>query len=90
MVSIEELDDDENITYYPTMNHLLALNEMRGNWTKVFTTLKMYYDYDLDIDPLMEHVTKIYFLNAREEPESVKYDSEPDSDFYSDWDDSEY
>jgi len=86
MVSIEELDEDENITYYPTMNHLLALNEMRGNWTKVFTTLKMYYDYDLDIDPLMECVTKIYFLNAREEPESVKYDSEPDSDIDSDWD----
>ena len=90
MVSIEELDDDENITYYPTMNHLLALNEMRGNWTKVYTSMKMMADYDIDIAYLMEHITKIYFLNAMEEPESVKYDSESDSQYDSDWDDNEY
>jgi hypothetical protein len=87
MVSIEELDDNEETTYYPTMNHLLVLKEMNHNWCKVYTSMKTISDFDIDINPIMERITKIYFLTAKEEPESVKYDTDSDSDIDSDWSD---
>ncbi len=42
-----------------------VLRELTKNWDNTIIQLKCMYDYDININELMERLTKIYFLNFR-------------------------
>lgn len=62
----------ENITNYNILNDnkqkikfKTVLKELLFNWSITIVQMKVMYNYNINIDELMENITKIYFLNFR-------------------------
>lgn len=97
MCIIEELDSNVPPVYYNCNkfsyitdhkgDYTLVMKDLIYRWGKVYTVMKMYHNYDIDIDPLMGKIYRIYFMFSKDDTESEKdSDSDSDSDSDNDWD----
>ena len=90
MCIIEEIDSDVPPVYYKCNkftyitdhrgNYTLAMKDLIYRWSKVYTVLKMYRNYDIDVNPLMEKIYRMYFMFSPDDPESEKDSDDEDSD----------